>query len=166
MTRYIINICILMLFLGCADQHIPSTNSSNFQEYVNDNKISMKIDGTIIKDKSFKLQIPLGLSNKHNIIDGSFLQLLDYKNDKKIIILYIPNGEMSPSAKALNMHYDEFVAFCKKEGILSSFEEISLNKHRNFGIYKPNESKFYAIYLNIKASDAVVFNYSISSMQL
>jgi hypothetical protein len=165
MIKYL-NIFSVLLIIGCSAKHTPISQNGEFVEYVNDNKISMKLDASVVKDKEFKLLIPVGLQNRHLIVEDVFLQTLDYKNDQKIILLYIPGAKESPNLKLTDISYIDFIRTCQRKDIGWHFKDVVLNTHRRFGIYKPNSTGFYVIYLNIRTNQVNTFNYSIKSIQL
>lgn len=165
MIKYL-NICFISIFIGCSARHMPDNLKGRFVEYENSNKIAMRLDAITIKDKSFKLQIPEGLKNKRVVIGSAFLQILSYQNGQKIIMLYMPANKELPSVKLIDISYNDFMNTCQTADIDWQFKDIALNKHRRFGLYKPNNTGFYAIYLNVKPSQVGIFNYSISSIKL
>ena len=151
--------------VSCASRRTANQHNSTFIEYINDNTIAMKLDGVVIKDRPFKMQIPKGLQEKHTIIEICFLQVLQYDKDEKIITLYFPNGKPSNNIKSVDLPYTDFIAMCNKEDIIWQLKDIHLDKHKHFGIYKPDQSKFYCLYLNVKKEDVNAFNYSITSIK-
>lgn len=158
------NIIILYIVLLSTLTNYANGQRTNFVNYINDNKISMRFDGTIVKDKPFILDIPNGLKNKRSSIGESFLQILNYDRSEKIIIFYIPGNKLMPSIQSLNLSYNDFINFCEKEHIDGYLDDIKVKKHRRFGICKPTNDRFYAIYFNIKPDQVDLFNHSITSV--
>lgn len=154
---------LILSFVGCTTLH-KSINRNDFIDYTNDNKISIGIDGTIIKDRNFKIKLPQGLVSKHIIIETAFMQVFSYKAKEKIIILYRPSDKKSSMLKKQDISYTEFISLCEKEDITRELKNIRLDKHRRFGLYKSDESQFYTIYLNVKPDNLAIFDYSINSI--
>lgn len=165
MIKYI-SVLALLIFVGCAPKRSVGDSQNQFQEFVNDNKTAIKLDGVTIKDKDFKLQIPVGLVNRSTDIGSAFVHHLNFKGHQTIVLLYVPNGKSTAISKSLGLSYNDFIALCDKENITGQLEGIAMNKHRLYGLHKPNNGPFYAIYLNVRQAEMNKFNYAISSVQL
>lgn len=138
---------------------------NNFVQFVNDNEVGMKLDAVIIKDQPFKLEIPNSLRQHTNSISTSFLHVLDFTDNQKIILLYLPNTPASSDINALDINYSNFTSLCTKEGILNELEAVRIDRHRHFGFIKTGNKGFYAIYLNVRSKAVTDFNHSISSVR-
>ena len=92
----------------------------------------MNLDGTIIKDKPFTLKVPKGIQNKYSKVSAyGFVQVLDFENSQKIILIYIPQGT-SHGLKSIDVHYKKFVELCKKQDIAWIFDETAISRHGHF----------------------------------
>lgn len=160
-------VMILLLLAGCANRHLSSSQSLKTSRYTNPNRIGMSYGGKqIVKDKPFKLQIPTGLKNVNMTNVGySFLQVLNFMDDQKIVVLYTPNGQSSNSITSKDMPHKAFIDLCKQENIIEELKETLNVERGHFNLFKPNAEKFYIMYLNVKDAEIDNFTYSINSVK-
>lgn len=156
---------LLILLVGCATKRIAIVGKEKFIDYVNDSKTDIKLDGETLKDKRFKIKIPVELQRREVKISDCFLHVLTINDKEKIALLYLPAGLGGDEEQFLNLSYLDFKNLCIKENIFNKIESVPMMPGRRFGINKLNNA-FYAIYLNVKASHTVTFDYSIQSTQL
>jgi hypothetical protein len=165
MIKYLSTLLFILL-VGCAAKRISTNENEKFVEYVNDNKTTMRLDAEVVKDKDFKLQIPFGLQKSQVKVSNCFLHILNFNNDEKIVLLYMPDRKNTADNQSFSLSYADFKSLCIKENILENIESISMLENRRFGINRLNNVGFYAIYLNIKRNEVSAFNYSINSISL
>jgi len=162
MIRYI-SIVYFSLFFGCAANHLP-ISGSKFVEFINDGKLGMRLDAEVVKDKRFKLQIPMGLLQSEHTVSYYFGHSLSFARDQKIIIFYFPMKKDIEDYRASDLNYKKFEELCEKENIAEELTGIRLRHASHFGINKIN-GRVYVIYLNVNDRDMNDFNYSINSFK-
>lgn len=159
---------VLFLFIAAwacqATGQLDSSAVESFTEFRNDNTLAMGIDGTVIPDKFFVIKVPGRMQGHSFLGTNTFRHLLEFTDDEKIILLYIPTANTSSDFRFNRLSYNQFIKLCNKENIIEDLEGIELKRTRYFGISKVENGSFFAIYLNIKSSHTREFNYSIGSV--
>lgn len=165
MIKYLICFSLAFLFTNSLMGQSVNGKMLPFVEFVNQNKTSIRLDEEVIDDKKFALKIPQGLINWGTEISNCFVQILDFKNDSKIVLIYLPNRDSSMEFKSQVVSYKKFKQICEMENIMEYMSKITLMPRRCYGLNKLERGCFYAIYLNVKKRDANAFEYSINSIQ-
>ncbi len=165
MKKYLIRLLGLLLFLGCSTSKNSNINKDLFVKFTNSNKTNIKKDDEVIKDKGFTIQIPNSLITQENSISYYFLQNLKFKNEQRIITLYIPDKKYILNKKISTYSSVEFINLLKELNILQELKEVKFMKNRYFNITLL-EDNFFVMYLNVQEKKIDDFNYSINSINL
>lgn len=165
MRKLLIKLLGLLLFLGCSTSKNHNTNKDVFMKFTNSNKTNIIKDNEVIMDKGFTLEIPNSLIGQENSISYYFLQSLKFKNEQKIITLYIPDKKYVLNKKNNFYSNVEFITQLKELDILQAFKGIIFKKNRYFNIVLL-ENNFFVMYINVQDKNISDFNYSIKSINL
>lgn len=165
MKKHLIRLLGLLLFLGCSTNKNPNVNKDVFVKFTNSNTTNIKADDVVIKDKGFTMQIPNSLITQENSISYYFLQNLKFKNEQRIITLYIPDKKYVLNKKINSYSNVEFIDQLKELDILQDLKGVKFMKNRYFNITLVKDN-FFVMYLNVQEKKINDFNYSISSLSL
>lgn len=165
MKKLLIRLLGLLLFLGCSTSKNHNINKDVFVKFTNSNKTNIKKDDEVIKDKGFTMEIPNSLITQENRISYYFLQSLKFKNEQKIVTLYIPNKRYVLNKNISIYSNVEFINQLKELDILQEFKEVKFMENRYFNIVLL-EDNFFVMYLNVQKKNINDFNYSIKSVNL
>jgi len=165
MKKYLIRLLGLLLFLGCSTSKNSNINKDLFVKFTNNNKVNIRADYEVIKDKGFTMQIPNSLIKQENSISYYFLQNLKFKNEQRIIILYIPDKKYVLNKKINTYSSVEFINQLKELNILQELIGVKFMKNRCFNITLL-EDNFFVMYLNVEEKKINDFNYSMNSINL
>lgn len=165
MKKLLIRLLPLLLFLGCSTSKNHNINKDVFVKFVNNNKTGIKKDNEVIKDKGFTMEIPNSLITQDNSISYYFLQSLKFKNEQKIITLYIPDKKYVLNKNINTYSNVEFINQLKELNILQETKEIKFMKNRYFNIMLL-DNNFFVMYINVQEKNINDFNYSIKSVSL
>lgn len=165
MKKLLIKLLGLLLFLGCSTSKNHNINKDVFVKFTNSNKTNIKKDNEVIKDKGFTMEIPNSLIAQENSISYRFLQSLKFKNEQKIVIIYIPDKKYVLNKNINTYSNVEFINQLKELDIFQEFKEVKFMKNRYFNIILL-EHNFFVMYLNVQERNIDDFNYSIKSLNL
>lgn len=161
MKKYLI---ISLIFLSCSTNN-NSNIKDKFVEFKNSNQTNIKQDDEIIKDKGFAIQIPNYLIEKQNTISYYFLQNLRFKNNQRIITLYLPNKKYTLNKTKNKYSREDFTNQLNILNILEEFNNMEFMKNRYSNIVLLGDN-FFVMCVNIEEKNINDFNYSINSIKL
>ena len=158
--------CLLLSACGANKELIK--DGTKFTKYKNPNTIGVNLDGIGIEDKYFEMLIPAGAKDLK--IGGSaymFMQVLNFGDDKKIIVIYDPSYKYSRSKpfKSPDNSYEEFKKLCANAEIILESDNIDLKHDKRFALYKILKEGFYVLCINLDKEDIKAFNYSVSTIK-
>ncbi|MBD1362494.1 hypothetical protein IDJ77_01610 [Mucilaginibacter sp. ZT4R22] len=156
-------ISIVTICFGCATKHISSEAAEKLTEFTVPKCLPMKLDRTIIRDKEYKLLIPLGLQSVERTTSWFFKHQLMFKDSESVVILYLPEKLRRPAMR-FNLSNEKFKQLIDEEDIKEELEDFQPLKSRRFGIRKIGEPAIYIIYLNVRPANIAAFNSAISSL--
>ncbi|MNK05231.1 hypothetical protein D3C87_231080 [compost metagenome] len=162
MKKYLIKMLSMLLLFGCSTK--KSIEQSDFIEFKNENKTTIKRDNEVINDKKFTLQIPSSFKENRIKISNIFLQDLKFNNDERLIFLYIPDKKYKLE-KNRNYSYKEFINELNRLNLVHELDDFNFVKNRNFGL-RLLENNFFVMYVNIKKKNIDNYKYSINSINL
>lgn len=169
MKKYLMLLLSVLFTIGCSTKKLIDkneyTNAGDFVSYVNDNKTTINVDGEIISDKKFTLQIPNSLSENKIIISSYFLHELKFDKKQKIIIIYMPDKKFNIEKRLLDCSFEQFNNELYKLDVQFVLDEVKLIKNRRFGMILLDDN-FFIMYLNIKEKNIDNFNYSVNNIDL
>jgi hypothetical protein len=165
MKKYLIITLGGLLILGCSTNKNTDISKDKFVKFTNSNLIGIKKDDEVYIDRAFTIRIPNSLKAQKSSVSYHFLQNLEFKNNQRIIILYIPNKKFVLDKKIESYSRDEFESQLRKLNILEGLQEINFRRKRHFNIVLL-ENNFFVMFCNIQEKNIDDFNYSINSVKL